>query len=156
MHLVRSLKDFFRKGDTVLLALCLLASAVGLVLIYSATRYDVSLRSYPVRQAMFIAMGVVVYLIATFVDVEFLVEKWWKVFLVLGLFVILLIYPFGEAGDPGNKSWVYLPGISFGFQPGEIAKLAFIVVLAWLLNHERDRGVSRLAAIVKYLMLTCI
>lgn len=156
MHLVRSLKDFFRKGDTVLLALCLLASAVGLVLIYSATRYDVSLRGYPVRQAMFIAMGVVVYLIATFVDVEFLVEKWWKVFLVLGLFVILLIYPFGEAGDTGNKSWVYLPGISFGFQPGEIAKLAFIVVLAWLLNHERDRGVSRLAAIVKYLMLTCI
>ena len=117
MHLVRSLKDFFRKGDTVLLALCLLASAVGLVLIYSATRYDVSLRGYPVRQAMFIAMGVVVYLIATFVDVEFLVEKWWKVFLVLGLFVILLIYPFGEAGTQVTRVGSICLGSPLAFSP---------------------------------------
>lgn len=156
MHPTRSLRDFFKKGDILLLALCLLASAAGLVLIYSATRYDPDLHSYSIRQAMFICMGVVVYVVATFVDVEFLVEKWWKVFLVLGLFVILLIKPFGEAGDTGNRSWVYLPGIRFGFQPGEIAKLAYIVVLAWLLNHERPRGVSRLNAIVKYLLLTCV
>lgn len=156
MHPTRSLRDFFKKGDVLLLALCLLASAAGLVLIYSATRFDQTLHSYPLRQAMFICMGVVVYVIATFVDVEFLVEKWWKVFLVLGLFVILLIQPFGEAGDTGNRSWVYLPGIRFGFQPGEIAKLAYIVVLAWLLSHERERGVSRLSAIVKYLLLTCV
>ena len=156
MHPTRSLRDFFKKGDVLLLALCLLASAAGLVLIYRATRFDQTLHSYPLRQAMFICMGVVVYVVATFVDIEFLVEKWWKVFLVLGLFVILLIQPFGEAGDTGNRSWVYLPGIRFGFQPGEIAKLAYIVVLAWLLSHERERGVSRLSAIVKYLLLTCV
>ncbi|HIT31848.1 MAG TPA: FtsW/RodA/SpoVE family cell cycle protein [Candidatus Enterenecus stercoripullorum] len=155
MRLVRSLKDFFQKGDVVLLGLCLLASAAGLVLIYSATRYDEALQSNFLKQAMFIAMGVVAYVAVTFIDVEFLLEKWWKVFLLLGLLVILLIQPFGEAGDTGNKSWVYLPGIPFGFQPGEIAKLAFIVVLAWLLNHERANGVSRLSAIVKYLLLTC-
>lgn len=154
MHPLRSLREFFRKGDVVLLALCLLASAVGLLLIYSATRYDPALHGYPLRQAIFVAMGVGVYVVATFIDVEFLTEKWWKVFLLLGLLVILLIQPFGEAGDTGNKSWVYLPGVGFGFQPGEIAKLAFIVVLSWLLNHERELGVSRLAAIVKYLMLT--
>ena len=140
----------------MLLGLCLLASAVGLLLIYSATRYDAALHSNFIKQAVFIAMGVVAYILVTFVDVEFLLEKWWKVFLLLGLIVILLIAPFGEAGDTGNKSWVYLPGVRFGFQPGEIAKLAFIVVLAWLLNHERARGVSRLSAILKYLFLTCL
>ena len=156
MRLTRSLNEFFRKGDVVLLGLCLLASAVGLLLIYSATRYDAALHSNFIKQAVFIAMGVVAYILVTFVDVEFLLEKWWKVFLLLGLIVILLIAPFGEAGDTGNKSWVYLPGVRFGFQPGEIAKLAFIVVLAWLLNHERARGVSRLSAILKYLFLTCL
>ena len=30
------------------------------------------------------------------------------------------------------------------------------MVLAWLLNHERARGVSRLSAILKYLFLTCL
>ena len=156
MRLARSLKEFFQKGDVVLLGLCLLASAAGLVLVYSATRYDQALWSYFSRQALFIAMGVVAYVVVTFVDVEFLLEKWWKVFLLLGLVVILLIQPFGRADNTGNKSWVFLPGIPFGFQPGEIAKLAFIVVLGWLLNHERARGVSRLSAILKYLFLTCL
>lgn len=154
MHPIQSLKEFFRKGDVVLLGLCLLASAVGLVLIYSATHYDQALHDNVVKQAMFIAMGVVAYVVVTFVDVEFLLEKWWKVFLVLGILVILLIAPFGQSDNTGNKSWVFLPGLPFGFQPGEIAKLAFIVVLAWLINHERSRGVSRFAAIVKYLALT--
>lgn len=155
MRLARSLKEFFQKGDVVLLGLCLLASAAGLVLVYSATRYDQALWGYFSRQALFIAMGVVAYVVVTFVDVEFLLEKWWKVFLLLGLVVILLIQPFGRADNTGNKSWVFLPGIPFGFQPGEIAKLAFIVVLGWLLNHERANGGSRLGAIVKYLLLTC-
>lgn len=156
MRPVYYLKEFFRKGDVVLLGLCLLASAAGLLLIYSATRYDPNLQSNVVKQAIFIAMGAAAYVVATFIDVEFLLEKWWKVFFVLGLLVILLIAPFGQADNTGNKSWVFLPGVPFGFQPGEIAKLAFIVVLAWLLNHERARGVSRLPAIAKYLMLTCV
>ncbi len=156
MHPSRSLRDFFKKGDVLLLGLCLLASTVGLVLIYSATRYDPDLHEYVQKQAMFICLGVVAYIIITFVDVEFLVEKWWKVFLALGLLVILLIKPFGEAGDTGNRSWVYLPGLPFGFQPGEIAKLAYIVVLAWLLNHERLLGVSRFRSLVKYVLLTMV
>ena len=155
MRLVQNLKEFFRKGDVVLLGLCLLASAIGLALIYSATSYDEALHDNVTKQAMFIVMGVVAYIVVTFIDVEFLLEKWWKVFLLLGLMVILLIQPFGEAGDTGNKSWVYLPGVPFGFQPGEIAKLAFIVVLAWLINRERPHGVSRMTAILKYLLLTC-
>ena len=104
MHPSRSLRDFFKKGDVLLLGLCLLASTVGLVLIYSATRYDPALHEYVQKQAMFICLGVVAYIIITFVDVEFLVEKWWKVFLALGLLVILLIKPFGEAGDTGIEA----------------------------------------------------
>ena len=68
----------------------------------------------------------------------------------------MTIIPWGEGGDSGNKSWVYLPVIGnyFGFQPGEIAKLACIVVLAWLINKERPRGLGRFSAIVKYVILT--
>lgn len=34
-----SIRAFLERGDRLLLALCLLASGFGLVLIYSATRY---------------------------------------------------------------------------------------------------------------------
>lgn len=154
MNPFRGLREFFRKGDVVLLGLCLLASAVGLALIYSATRYDSDLSSCFYKQAVFVCLGVVLYILITFVDIEFLMEKWWWVFLLLGVFVILLIKPFGVEDNTGNRSWVYLPGVPVGFQPGEIAKLAFVVVFAWLINRERPRGVSRMSAIIKYLALT--
>lgn len=154
MHPVRSFKDFFKKGDVLLLLLCLAASAVGLLLIYSATRYDADLHRNVLKQAMFICLGVAAYVVITFVDVEFLLEKWWKVLLVLGILIILLIEPFGRADDTGNKSWVFLPGIPFGFQPGEFAKLIYIMLFSRFLNHERPLGVSRFTAILKYLALT--
>jgi rod shape determining protein RodA len=152
----RTIREFFEKGDVVLLLLCILASVMGLVLIYSATQYLDILHGYAMKQAMFLCLGIAAYVWVTFIDIEFLMEKWWWVFLLLGLCVIALIYPFGEGGDSGNKSWVYLPIPHFpGFQPGEIAKLAYIVVLAWLINRERPRGLGRFSAIVKYGVLTC-
>jgi rod shape determining protein RodA len=141
---VRTIKEFFKKGDVLLLALCLIASLVGLVLIYSATRYDDSLHRCVLKQALFICVGVVAYVWITFIDVEFLLEKWWKAALVLGIIILLLIVPFGHDDGTGNRSWVFLPGMSVGFQPGEIAKLAYILVLSWLLNHERPLGAGRL------------
>ena len=158
MQPVRSLKEFWKKGDMVLLGLCILASLMGLVLIYSATRYNENLHNAFIKQGIFLALGMVAYVIVTFIDIEFLIEKWWWVFLLLGIFVILLLRPFGEGGDSGNKSWVFLPVIGkyFGFQPAEIAKLSFIVVLAWMINKERPRGLGRFSAMMKYGILTCL
>ena len=45
MHPTRTLKEFFKKGDVLLLVLCIIASLMGLVLIYSATRYMEALHS---------------------------------------------------------------------------------------------------------------
>ncbi len=158
MQISRTLREFFKKGDVVLLLLCLLASFMGLVLIYSATRYDPNLHRCAEKQALFICLGVVAYVWVTFIDIEYLMEKWWWVFLLLGLFVIALIYPWGRDDGTGNKSWVFLPVIGkyFGFQPGEIAKLSYIVVLAWMINKERPKGLGRFSSIVKYGVLTCV
>ena len=153
MNPLHSLRDFYRKGDVVLLGLCLFASVVGLILIYSAARY-LDTNSFVFKQAAFICVGVVLYIIVTFIDIEFLMEKWWWVFLLLGIGVILLIAtPLGKEVN-GNRSWIYLPGVPVGIQPGEIAKLSFVVVFAWLMNRERQHGVGRFSAIVKYLLLT--
>lgn len=155
MKLIHGLREFFRKGDVVLLALCLLASGIGLLLIYSATNYF-DTTSYVVKQAAFLCVGVVIYILVTFIDIEFLMEKWWWVFLLLGIGVILLLAtPLGTEVN-GNRSWLYLPGVPVGIQPGEIAKLSYVVVFAWLMNRERQLGVSRLSAIFKYLLLTGI
>ena len=157
MHPTRTIKEFFQKGDVLLLVLCIVASLMGLALIYSATQWKETLQNSAMKQAFFLCLGIVAYVWVTFIDIEFLMEKWWWVFLVLGLGVILTIKPWGvEAG--GNRSWVFLPVIGryFGFQPGEIAKLSYIVVLAWMINKARPKGLGRFPALVGYVFLTCV
>ncbi len=138
-----SIRTFFRKGDVVLLVLCLIASACGLVLIYSATRYDPGLHSDVYKQIVFLFLGILIFFLCSFVDIELFVERWWKVLLVGSFILLFLLIPFGVEGDTGNKSWVYLPGLPIGFQPAEFVKVAFIPLLAMLFDRHRERGISR-------------
>ena len=69
--------EFFKKGDPILLLLCLLASAFGVALIFSATRYNENNQAV-VIQIVAILLGVVAYILCTFIDFQLFVEKNWK------------------------------------------------------------------------------
>lgn len=138
-----TLRDFFRKGDLVLLVLCITASLFGLALIYSATRYDPKLHSCVSKQAIFLCMGVVIYMIFTLVDIELILERSWKFLVLAGVLLILMLIPFGVEGDTGNRSWMYLPGVPIGIQPAELVKIPFILVMARILDKNREHGISR-------------
>lgn len=142
-------RAFFKKGDVLLLALCLAASGFGLALIYSATRYNSDLWSYPWKQAMFIVLGVIAYFLFTFIDVELILEKSWVFLLVLSVGLLLLLIPFGVSDNTGNRNWMYIPGIPFGIQPAEIVKLFFVLLLARIMDKNRELGVSRTSSILK-------
>lgn len=149
-----SIRTFFRKGDVLLLVLCLIASACGLVLIYSATRYSPKLEWDFLKQAMFICLGIVAYFICTFIDIELIIEKSWKFLLLFSFILLFLIIPFGVEGDTGNRSWIYIDPIPFGIQPAELTKVAFVPLLAWSLNNQRDWGISKPSSVFRVSCLT--
>ena len=145
MWLTDSIKEFFRKADLVLLGLILAASLYGVALIYSATRYMESNRNVLV-QLLSIGLGVVAYMVMSFVDIELLTERSWKLLLVLSVLAILILIPFGvERG--GNKSWIDLKVITI--QPAEIVKLPFVVLLAKQMAALREEGISRLSSLLQ-------
>lgn len=154
MFITDTLRSFFKKGDLLLLFLCLAASGFGLVLIYSATRYSEDLHSYVLKQAIFIALGVVAYIVMTFVDIELILDKSWVLLFVFSVILILMLIPFGVSDDTGNRNWMYLPGIRFGLQPAEIVKLFFVMLLARVLDRSRDYGISRTLPVLKMAALT--
>jgi rod shape determining protein RodA len=150
LRIMDPLRTFFRKGDVVLLALCLIASGFGLVLIYSATRYDPALRSYPIKQAIFIAMGVVVYVVLSFVDIELFTERSWKWMFLFNVLIILLLIPFGVGKEEtGNNSWLALPFLPVTIQPAEIAKLFFILLLSLQCARYREWGISSPGSVLR-------
>lgn len=157
MHGIRhTIRTFFRKGDVFLLVLCMIASAFGLILIYSATRYDTSLHSDFLKQAIFLCLGIGAYIVFTFIDIEMLIERTWKWLLLLSFVLLFLIIPFGVEGDTGNRSWVYLPGLPFGFQPSELVKVLFIPLLARAFNNQRDWGISRPSSVFRVTAFTAV
>lgn len=135
-----SLREFWERGDKLLLALCLAASGFGLVLIYSATRWNDDNRSIVV-QALGICLGVLVYIALSAVDLELLVEKSWKWLLGFNVLIILALIPFGVGENTtGNKNWIPLPGLPLNIQPAEVAKLTFILLLAWQCARLQKKG----------------
>lgn len=139
------IREFFKKGDLLLLSLCLLASGFGLALIYSATRWEGSNYYRPlIVQLVGIGLGVIVYILLTFVDFQLFTEKNWKLLLGGSIVLILLILtPLGkEVG--GNRNWLALsriiPGFPMHLQPDELVKLPYVLLLALQITKLQDRG----------------
>lgn len=147
----RLVRDFFHKGDMLLLALCLAASGMGLALIYSATRYENTNR-YVMVQALGILIGLGCYVVLTLVDLEYLTQKIWWAMALFNVLILLALIPFGrEAG--GNRNWIELPGLPINIQPNELVKLFFVILLAYQCAKLKERdllshpgGVISLAA----------
>lgn len=152
--LISPLREFFRKGDCVLLSLCLLASSFGLLLIYSATRWDGNNKAFLV-QFIGICLGVAVYILLTFVDFQLFTEKNWRFLFAFGvIFILLLVTPLGkEVG--GNRNWIALdriiPGFPMNIQPNEIVKIPFILLLSFQIFsiQAREHDISSIPSILQ-------
>ena len=148
-------REFLKKGDLILLGLCLAASGYGLILIYSATRYTGKDR-FVLIQFIAILLGVAVYMLLTFVDFQLFTEKKWKLMLVFDVAVILLLLtPLGEDYNSGNLNWLVIsriiPRFPMDVQPNEIVKIPFTLLLALQITkiQERERDISSIPSILQ-------
>lgn len=135
--------DRFKRGlrknqesfsDYTLLFIVLFLLAFGLVMLYSTSAYDANLTyndsTYLFRKQIFSTLaGLVVLFIVSHLPYHI-----WERFAVLGYGVsvalVLLIIPFGIEAN-GAKRWLRVFGVSL--QPAEVAKLAMILFLAYLI-----------------------
>lgn len=147
-------REFFKKGDLILLSLCLLASGYGLLLIYSATRYEGGYKSVIV-QFIGIILGIVAYMLLTFVDLQLFIDKNWRPTLIASIVLILLLLtPLGLSAG-GNLNWLaiskIIPGFPLNLQPNEIVKLPFILLLSLQITkiQEQERDISSLPSLIQ-------
>lgn len=135
--------DRFKRGsrknqesfsDYTLLFIVLFLLAFGLVMLYSTSAYDANLTyndsAYLFRKQIFSTLaGLVVLFIVSHLPYHI-----WERFAVIGYGVsvalVLLIIPFGIEAN-GAKRWLRVFGVSL--QPAEVAKLAMILFLAYLI-----------------------
>ncbi len=148
-------RDIVRQADPVLLGLCCAATAYGLVMITSATRFLDTYRHVIVQGAAAL-IGIVLYFLASMVDVTELVKKWkWILLFNIG-FILLLKTPLGVEVN-GNRAWLDIPLLPVNIQPAEIVKLTFILLLAyqlvWLKENKDLKSVASIAMLGSHLIL---
>ena len=117
--------------DWVLIGLALLNTAVGLVLIHSATFYAGG--GFVWKQSLWVVVAIVFFVLTFAVDYKFLVETSPYMY-GLSLLVLLALLLFGRV-TAGARSWVRLEFM--GGQPSELAKIAVLLILARLFSQYR-------------------
>ena len=147
--------DILRQADLVLLGLCCAATAYGLVMITSATRFLDTYRHVIVQGAATL-IGIALYFLVSLVDVTELVKKWkWILLFNIG-FILLLKTPLGVEVN-GNRAWLDIPLLPVNIQPAEIVKLTFILLLAqqlvWLKENRDLKSIPSIAFLGSHLIL---
>lgn len=137
-QVIQEFKNFFRKGDMILLLLCLVTTAFGVLVIASATNYMGEARfRYLAIQVLAAAAGVLLYAIISSIDVEFFSEH--RVALVvINCFLLLLLIPFGVEVN-GNKSWIRLPFLPFNIQVAEVCKITYVLIMASVMASHQNK-----------------
>ena len=144
------LQEFFKKGDVLLLLLCLFASGYGILLIFSATRSSQNDREV-IIQCIAVLLGVLIYFLLTFVDFQLFVEKNWKwLFGFSVVFILLLLTPFGKTIG-GNRNWLSFPFLPVNIQPNEVVKIPFILLLSLQITkiQQDGRDISSFPALIQ-------
>lgn len=133
---IQQLRQAIRKGDWVLLLLCMITTAYGCLIIASATNYLESYR-YIIMQIVGAVIGILLFAIVSSIDVEFMMEQ--RIWLVLfNVFILSLLIPFGETIN-GNRSWVNFPFLPFNIQVAEICKITYILIMASVMTAHKER-----------------
>ena len=141
------LKNFPKKCDWVLLLLCLITSGFGMICMLSATNADKfggSVR-YVLVQSAGIVLGVILFAIVSSIDIETMSEHR-NVLVAFNVFLLLMLIPFGTDNNSGNRSWIHTPIIDI--QPAEICKITYIMVMASVMNSNKNR-ISSVPSIIQ-------
>ncbi len=134
---LQELKNFFRKGDMVLLLLCMITTAFGILMVASTNNYRGSLR-YIVIQVIAAGLGILLYAMVSAVDSEFFAEH--RIALVIfNTFLLALLIPFGTDKDTGNRSWLDIPLVPIDIQPAEICKITYILIMASVMASHQSK-----------------
>ena len=134
---LRYIWQVFRRGDMVLLLLCLAASAFGCVMIASATAHSGSAR-YLTIQIGAIILGVIMYVAVSAIDLDFISEHR-GVLVAFNVVLLLLLIPFGTDFNSGNKSWLNFPFLPVSIQPAELCKITFVLIMASVMASYQQR-----------------
>lgn len=112
-----------------LLFLILITSVFGLTIVNSANS------SYTVKQGLGVALSIVIMLVISFVDYNFILKFYWLYYLV-DIILLILVLKVGTSSH-GAQRWISIG--SFSLQPSEFNKIIMILVCCKIISMYKEK-----------------
>ena len=138
----------FHNIDSVLVGAIVALSLLGVLMVYSATRgaEPPFTSSYLVRQALFVAGGLVAMGVVALFDYRRLLNWAWVPYGVVMVALVAVLSPLGTTVN-GAQRWFSVG--PFTAQPSEFIKLALIIAIAAMLaGWQEDIGPGRILKVL--------
>jgi rod shape determining protein RodA len=136
--------------DVALLALPIAISALGLLMIFDASRHETAIGGlsrlyYVERQGIAVAVGIVAMFVVMAIDYRRIRDAWPLVYLAT-LPLLAAVVVVGR-NHGGAQAWFQIG--PFQFQPSEVAKVALVVAIAgYCHQHRGELDAWRIAVVV--------
>lgn len=128
----KNLKSF----DFLLLFLVVALSVIGIILVGSATKVNVTgVSNTADKQKILLMCGFILLFIASFLDLDFLCRFYIPIYI---LNVLLLLFVLLFAADDGTNVNRWIGIGSFGIQPSEFSKIFMILFMAKIIDKNQE------------------
>lgn len=144
----KGIKYFLNNFDLLLFSAALIASVLGIVLIYSAGLSAGTSQRDVLVQSVALICGLLAMAVLCYIDYDVLEALGWIIGGV-GIALLILVLLIGTGSEEvGTKGWIFLGPVSI--QPSEFAKIAFIISLSTHVSkvHEKINEKKNLLLLV--------
>lgn len=153
--LINNVRIALSGTDFILLLLCLVTSAYGCVMVYSATKTRIAEDAVISRDArtmiLAVGIGIILAIIISFIDYNIIIKFAPAIaFVCLGLMAATLLFGVGPAERQDAKTWLAI-GSQFYFQSSELLKIGFIITFGIHLELVSDKLKE-----FRHILLLCI
>jgi rod shape determining protein RodA len=131
---------FLRRFDLVLLGSALLLTVIGLVMVYSATRYELvaeglSARTDLEHQMLYAVLGIVMMVVVALIDYRNFETFGYVIYGVVTFMLLAVLVPHIGSSALGAQRWFELGPIQL--QPSEFGALGLVIAIATYLSRHQ-------------------
>ncbi len=149
-----TLKYILKETDWFLLIACIITSAFGALMVYSATYRSIPEGSFIAKECLSTILGSLIGICIGFIISNFEYELFLRlspIIAIVGIILLVGLFKFGWAPPdrPDSKCWYDLKVIYF--QPSELVKIGFIITFATHLDSVKEELNS-----IKNVALLCL
>ena len=136
-----SIGRYIRQTDILLFLLCLLASSLGILMLFGIVNAELMKISRLYVQIAATVLGIIAAIIMSKIDYHFM-AKLWKLHVPCAILLVLLTFVWGQQrGEADDKAWIFFnlsSSFQISIQPSEILKISFVLSFALHLEAVRE------------------